>query len=146
MADDSFLTDLRLTRRSFDQQVSNRQEVDLTVTAGGDVGLVSGRENLAQAMVNRLFTRQGELSRLGHAGYGSRLHLLVGELNNARTRGLAEIYVRECLAQERRIEKVTRVKTEPPSRGVDRDTLYITVTVKPVNGSRPLTLTIPVRG
>jgi phage gp46-like protein len=140
------LTDIKLTRRSFDQPVSNREEVDLVATAGGDLGLVSARENLAQAIINRLFTRQGELARFGHAAYGSRLHLLVGELNNTRTRGLAEIYVRECLAQESRIEKVMQVKIEPPSRGLDRDTLYITVSVKPVGSSQLLTLTIPVRG
>ena len=143
---DQFLNDIKLTLRSFDQQVSNREEVDLIATAGGDLAVVSGRENLAQAIVNRLFTRRGELSKLGHPTYGSRLHLLVGEVNNTRTRGLAEIYIRECLGQESRIEKVTQVKIEPPSRGVDRDTLYITVSVKPVGDSQPLTLTIPLRG
>ena len=145
MADDLLFTDLKLTRRSFDLPVSNRDEVDLVATANEDVALVSGRENLAQAIMNRLFTRRGELTRLGHPDYGSRLHLLIGEVNNTRTRALAEIYVRECLAQETRIEKVTQVKLEPPSRGQDRSTLFLTVSVKPAGTSQLLTLTIPVR-
>ena len=81
---------------------SDRDPVDLLSAAGGDVQTVTGRENLAQAIVNRLLTRRGELTGLGHPDYGSRLHLLVGELNNARTRGLAELYIRDSLAQEPR--------------------------------------------
>ena len=140
MAADPLLTDIKLSRRGFDLRVSSRDEVDAIGTAAGDLALVSNRTNLAQAIVNRLFTRQGELTRLGHPTYGSRLHLLVGELNNARTRGLAEIYLREALALEPRIEKVVQVKIDPPSRGVDRDTLYITMTVQPVGSTQLLTI------
>ncbi len=145
MASDPFLTDIKLTRRSFDQQVSNREDVDLIADAGGDLAQVSGRANLAQAILNRLFTRQGELSKLGHPAYGSRLHLLIGEVHNPRTRGLSEIYIRECLAQEARVEKVVRVTIAPPTRGLDRSTLSITVSVKPVGDTQLLTLTIPLR-
>jgi phage gp46-like protein len=145
VADDQLKTDINLTRRAFDQQVSNREDVDLIITPSGDLRTVSGRANLAQAITNRLFTRLGELAGLGHANYGSRLHLLVGELNNARTRGLAEIYIRECLAQESRIQKVTQVIIAPPTRGQDRDTLTITVSVRPVQGP-DLTLIIPLQG
>ena len=59
--------------------------VDLQ-TERGDLKLVRGRANLAQAVLNRLFTRQGALARLGHPDYGSRLYLLPGEPNNRRTR------------------------------------------------------------
>ena len=142
---DDYGKDLKLTGRAFDQMTSDREPVDLLAAAGGDVRTVSGRENLAQAVVNRLLTRRGELARLGHPQYGSRLHLLVGEPQNARTRGLAEIYIRESLAQEPRIQAVTRVAFAPPSRGLDRDTLYVSITVRPAGGGGDLTLTVPLQ-
>jgi phage baseplate assembly protein W len=145
MPNDQFNKDFRLTPRAFDQMTSDRESVDLVASASGDVQTISGRANLAQAIINRLLTRQGELTRLGHPNYGSRLHLLVGELNNARTRGLAGIYVREALAQEPRIQEVTEVSFAPPSRGLERDTLRIMVRVKPVGDDEELTLIIPLQ-
>lgn len=144
MADD-YGKDLRLTRRAFDQMTSDREPVDLISAAGSDLGTVSGRANLAQAIVNRLLTRRGELTRLGHPNYGSRLHQLIGEPNNARTRGLAELYIRESLAQEKRVQEVTQVAFAPPTRGQERDTLYISITVRPTGGD-DLTLIIPLGG
>lgn len=143
---DDFGKDLRLTRRAFDQMTSDREPVDLLAAAGGDLRTVAGRENLAQAIVNRLLTRRGELAALGHPGYGSRLHLLVGELNNVRTRGLAEIYIRESLAQEPRVQAVTRVAFAVPARSsVDRDTLSVSITVQPAGGGDDLTLILPLQ-
>ena len=75
----------------------------------GDVDITIGRDNLVQAIINRLLTRRGELATLGHPDYGSRLHELIGELNNLRLRVLAELYIRDCLAQEIRIEKIRYV-------------------------------------
>jgi phage baseplate assembly protein W len=144
MSDDPLLKDLKLTRRSFDQLVSDREEVDLVASTGGDLQTVSGRANLAQAIMNRLFTRKGELTKLGHPNYGSRLHQLIGELNNARARGLAEIYIRESLAQEPRIEEITQITFAPPSRGFDRSLLEVTISVKPVGQEVDLTFTIPI--
>jgi len=143
---DAYGKDLKLTRRAFDQMTSDRDPVDLLATASSDVQTVTGRENLAQAIVNRLLTRRGELARLGHPNYGSRLHLLVGEVHNARTRGLAELYIRESLAQEPRLQAVTRVAFAPPTRGLDRDTLYVSITVQPTGGGDNLTLIIPLQG
>ena len=70
--------DLQLTRRGFEVLTSNRDYVSLLSEKGGDLDTVSGRTNMAQAIVNRLLTRRGELSKLGHPDYGSRLHELVG--------------------------------------------------------------------
>jgi len=136
--------DLQLTRRAFSQMVSDREKVDLIITARGDLKTVKGRANLAQAILNRLFTRRGELARLGHPAYGSRLHELIGELNNVRLRGLAERYIRECLAQEPRIEDIVQLTFAPPSRGIDRSMLDVTLTVKPVGEEGLLTFTVPI--
>ena len=88
------MKDLALTRRQFDVPTSDRETVDLTRTATDDLRTVDGRDNLAQAVINRLLTRQGELAALGHPRYGSRLHELIGEPNNVRIRGKAARLVR----------------------------------------------------
>jgi len=144
MANDPIGTDIQLTRRLFDQLTSDREVVDLIASASGDVQTVSGRENLAQAIVNRLFTRKGELARLGHPNYGSRLYELIGEPNNARVRGLAELYIRESLAQEPRLEAITSITFAAPSRGFTRNLLEITISVKPVGEATQLTFVIPL--
>lgn len=142
MAD--FFKDLKLNNRTFDWQVSDRDYTDLTSTPGGDLRTVSGRENLTQAIINRLLTRKGELATLGHPDYGSRLYLLVGEVNNIRIRGLAEIYIREALAKERRIQAITAISFAPPVRSLDRDTLKIEIRVKPIGDEQELAIAIPL--
>ena len=143
MADEPFYKDIQLTRRAFNQRTSDRDYVDLISSFNKDVQTVSGRSNLAQAIINRLLTRKGELSKLGHPQYGSRLYLLVGELNNIRLRGLAEIYIREALNQEQRIEEITFVNIEPPSRAT-RDELIAHIGLKPVGGEDEISLSIPI--
>lgn len=113
--------------------------------SGGDLATVSGRANLGQAILHRFNTRQGELSQIGHPEYGSRLHLLMGEMNNSRTRNLAEIYIRECLNQESRIAEIVDVRFEPPSREVDkRNLLMATIILKAVADPDPMTIQVAV--
>jgi hypothetical protein len=113
--------------------------------AGGDLGTVDGRSNLTQAILNRFYTRQGELTALGHPDYGSRLYLLLGEINNTRTRKLAELYIRECLGQESRIAEILQITFEPPSRDLEkRNVLTATIALRPVGESLPLTVQIAV--
>lgn len=111
--------------------------------SGGDLGTVDRRTNLTQAILNRFYTRRGELTQLGHPDYGSRLHLLMGEMNNTRTRRLAELYIRECLAQETRISEIQQIMFEPPSRDLEkRNVLVTTIVLKPIDNSGNLTLRI----
>lgn len=141
---DALKTDLKLSSRDFDRMTSDREFVDLKSTVRNDLQTVSGRENLAQAIVNRLLTRKGELAHFGHPNYGSRLHLLIGELNNIRQRAKAELYIRECLAQESRIEAVKEVAFAKPNRQEDRDTLKIQIRIKPIGSEDEFTILIPV--
>lgn len=143
MAEDIYLKDIQISERGFDQQVSDRTYVDLTTTSRGDLATVDGRNNLVQALLNRLLTRQGELATLGHPQYGSRLHTLVGEPNNLRVRGLADVYIREAVAQEKRISKVNFISFNAPDRGANISTLKVTMSVTPVGGD-PITIFIPI--
>lgn len=133
--------DLMLTRRQPTQVTADRDSVDLS-THQRDLAVVDGRENLAQALLNRLHTRRGELAALGHPDYGSRLYELMGELNNGRTRTLTEMYIRESLAQESRISEIIYIQFDSPARGPERTTLSMVITVKPVGDDTPLTLAL----
>ena len=144
MADEVYHTDLRLIPRGFDRLVSDREYVDLTKTPSGDLGVVSGRENLVQAILNRIFTRKGELARLGHPNYGSRVYQLVGEPNNLRTQGRAELFLRECLRQEDRIAEITFIQFADPGRLDTRSTLQVEIGIQPVGAEAPFSLVIPI--
>lgn len=76
----------------------------LGTTPQVEVQTVTGRENLAQALILRLLTPQGALAGLGHAGYGSRLSELIGRRKTDATRALCKAYVLEAVAQEPRVE------------------------------------------
>jgi len=134
-------TDLALSRRAAGVQTSDRQGVDLLL-AGGDLMLADGRRNLAQALLNRLYTRRGALTQLGHPGYGSRLHQLVGEPDTRRTRALAEFYAREALTADPRVKEVAAVTFATPDRTtLERHVLSMEITVVPTEGA-PLTVAL----
>ena len=102
---------------------------------GRDLALVSGRENLQQAVILRLLTPRGELSALGHPQYGSRLHELIGEPASETRRNVAKVHILEALAAEPRIAKVEKVIVEPlPADPGQRDLLSVAVEVLPVGG------------
>ncbi len=74
-----------------------------------DLDTVEGEENLIQAVIIRLLTPMGELTTLGHPGFGSRLHELVGRENTETTRNLIRLRILESLQQEPRIQEVVDV-------------------------------------
>lgn len=88
-------------------------DADLTVGVTGDVQLVTGRDNLAQALVLRLLVRKGDLARLGHRRYGSRIHELIGEPMDEANLQLLRRMVRQTLREDPRVAQVTRVSVTP---------------------------------
>ncbi|MEW6491442.1 MAG: DUF2634 domain-containing protein [Cyanobacteriota bacterium] len=137
--------DLLFTRQQ-NKQIPTDREVATLKADRGDLAITGGLNNLAQAILNRLCTRKGELAALGHPDYGSRLYLLMGELNNTRTQRLAELYIRECLQAEPRIEEILEIVFEPPSDIFDRSRLKVRVTVKPVGEETTLSLGLSLAG
>jgi phage baseplate assembly protein W len=107
-----------------------------------DLGTVAGRENLAQALTLRLLTAQGALEALGHPDYGSQLVSLIGRGNDQAARNLARLYVIQAVRQEPRVAALTALSVTPAPG--QPDTLQIALTVKPVNDSDPLSLTLDV--
>jgi len=86
--------------------------VDLKISPKGDIAIISGKDNVLQSIVNRLNTRKGELSELGHPEYGSDLEDVIGMPNTPDTLRIIETYVRDALRDERRIESVLRVEAK----------------------------------
>ena len=138
MPDDAqLLTDIRLELLDHDLRPVYTAATDRRrVVAGAgtraevDLELVSGSDNLAQAIVMRLLTPKGELAALGHADYGSRLHELIGTPNTPTRRSLLKLFILDSLAAEPRVAKVENVSIVPaPGR---RDAVDVTLTVTPV--------------
>ena len=101
---------------------------DLKLSPKGDIAIISGKENVLQSIVNRLNTRRGELSELGHPEYGSDLEDVIGMPNTPDTLRIIETYVRDALKDERRIESVLRVEAKfMPGRA---DTVVIEMDVR----------------
>lgn len=152
-------TDLALTRYSGLpgavplEMADSWGTLDLQVVPGGrgglprrgevsDLGAVSARANLAQALVLRLLTRQGALAGLGHPAYGSRLTTLIGELNNERTRHLARLFTIEALRQEPRVAELLDLSVQTVAG--EPQTIRIGFSVLPVNDHDPLALALEV--
>jgi hypothetical protein len=96
--------------------------LDLQLSSGGitgrngdalGIGVVRGRQNLAQALMLRLLTKQGSLASLGHPRYGSRLVTLIGAENNVTNRNLARLYTLDALEQESRVREVLDLAVDP---------------------------------
>jgi phage baseplate assembly protein W len=103
-----------------------------------DLRVVSGEENLAQAIMMRLLTPRGELSALGHPEYGSRLHELIGRPNTETSRNLAKLFILESLKMEPRIEGQVTVVVEPARDG--RGRVKVALQVRPVGASKVVTI------
>lgn len=143
MTDDLQQLDLKLTRRNSSDSIADWQTVDLDLRVENrDLTTVTKIDNLIQAILNRLHTRKGELASLGHPDYGSRLYLLLGEANNLRTQTLANIYIRECLYEEPRIQEVINIVFEPPSRLKEANTLKAQIILKVLDVDTPVTMNL----
>jgi len=103
---------------------------DLDISPTGDFETIGEEYNLAQAIIMRLNTMQGELRDLGHSSYGSRLSELIGEPNNERTRELARIYALESVTRDPRVEEVVGISAEMFKDDTRRININISVKAK----------------
>lgn len=145
MAQEYFGTDLHLLRdllRENDRFPGS--DVLLTTrpqTGQTDLDVLTGPENLQQALLLRFLTRQGDLEVLGHPTYGSRLYTLIGELNNDTNRNRAKLFVLEALGEEPRVDHVVSVDVQ--QRASDRTAVDIHVSLVAVQGATPLNFVFP---
>jgi phage baseplate assembly protein W len=95
--------------------------------AAGDFALVSGRDNLRQAINHRIVTDHGEL--VFHGTYGANLHRLIG-LSGPVQQMVGAEYVDDALREENRIQSVSRV-----TASIQGDRLSIEAEVVPITGA-----------
>jgi len=112
-------------------------------TAATDLDVVSGRENLAQALILRLLTPRGSLAALGHPDYGSRLHELIGRPKTSALRGLCRAFVLEAVAQEPRVENKAVEFAFDPAQETPSSFVF-TLAVQPRSGGDVLNLSLEV--
>jgi phage gp46-like protein len=103
-----------------------------------DLQRLHGIDNLQQALLLRFLTEAGEFAHLGHAGYGSRLHQLVGEPNTVTTRSRAKLYALQALTAEPRVGAV--LSLEVVADPGNRNKILITAHLRAVDSPVPLTL------
>jgi phage baseplate assembly protein W len=141
--EDHLLTDLELEVKHRELRPVYGVRIERGPAPGGrgellDHGIVSGRENLCQAIMMRLLTPRGELAELGHPDYGSRVHELIGEGNTETNRNRLKLFILEAMKREPRVEKIVELAVEisPGLRG----TVDVLLKVKPVKFTEIITI------
>lgn len=114
---------------------------DLNISPTGDLETIGEEYNLAQAIIMRLNTMQGELTDLGHSSYGSRLYELVGEPNNERTRELVRLYALESVARDPRVEEIVGIGVKQLKDDPHR--IDINISVKAIGLTSILNIVFP---
>jgi hypothetical protein len=108
--EDLYGTDMRLDFQYTDEGL----QVDLLAKGSDDIQLVSGPENLEQALTMRLLTRKGDNPSFPSLG----LPQLVGESNNAEALGHFAAHVRTQLLSDPRIGKLRQLDLEDTGDGL----------------------------
>src|SRR5215813_4701930 len=119
-----------------DLQVAERaMGFDTVSSPRGDLQLVAGNDNIIQALTLRLLVRRGELAPLGWPDYGSRIHELIGEPNNQRTRLILMAHARAALTQDPRVLDIPRIEA---LAGGERDVVRLDLDVTLIDQQTPL--------
>jgi len=106
-----------------------------------DIATITGTDNVQQSLINRIMTRKGELTDLGHPEYGSNHHDLIGELNTESNRNLLKFHILECLSHEPRIEKIVRTQIKADTDNYALVRIYLEIKI--VTVTSPINLIIP---
>lgn len=86
---------------------------DIAWTDDHDDGRVQGLDNLVQALTLRLLVQRGELARLAHPRFGSRVHELLGARMSRANLDLLRRHIRRALLADSRVEAIEVLSVEP---------------------------------
>lgn len=103
------------------------------MTDAGDFAVVTGVQNLARALKNRIEVERGDL--IYHTEYGSNVRRIVGSVNSPTAALLAGQYAKSAVQADPRIDRVTKVSAD-----VVGDRVSVTIEAVTVSG-RPVTVT-----
>lgn len=96
-------------------------------TREGDLVLVSGVNNLLQALQSRIMSRKRSL--WFHPEYGCWVHAMIGAINGQTAGGMAAFYVKSSVLEDDRVKSVERITAE-----VIGDTIHVSCILNPVYG------------
>jgi phage baseplate assembly protein W len=116
--------------------------LDTVTDPGGDLAVADGADNISQALTLRLKVRRGELAPLGWPNYGSRLHELIGEPNNTRTRAIVMAHARSAVLEDPRVVDITRLEARMPPG--ERDVVRLDMDIQLLTEPNPLNLVFDV--
>lgn len=102
--------------------------------ANGDFDLASGRDNLRQALGNRVSTERGDL--LMHQDYGSLHPRLIGAVNGPTAGLLAAQYVKAAVQADPRVQAVLSAEVT-----ISGDVDQVELEVQPIAGT-PLSVSV----
>lgn len=105
----------------------------------GDINLVNGTKNLAQAVCNRLNSNL-QTYEIFYARYGGNLLEWLGEINNTNIQEYLKIEIESILGQEPRITSVEATVTKETS-----NTLLVDLKVLPVASDEIITLNLIIQ-
>jgi len=102
---------------------------DILFTSNNDLKINDYKDNLSQAIINRLMTKQGFFKN--YPLYGSRLYTLAGKPRITATLIHARNLVYSCLLQEPRVQFIDKIDCE----FLDNTTIRIYIKITPINES-----------
>lgn len=82
----------------------------LQTTAGGDLAVLTGAENLRQQLGHRVATPRGQLVR--HPEYGCMVYRLIGKVNGPTAARLGADYVKSTLLADYRVRSVDSAQAD----------------------------------
>ena len=80
-----------------------------SVNNKGDFKIVSGTDNAAQAIYNRVTIKLDELIQLGYTGYGNQANDLMGSTDIEVTNQQIIVYTQTCLLEEPRVSDIQNI-------------------------------------
>ncbi|KAA0888778.1 LysM peptidoglycan-binding domain-containing protein [Oryzomonas rubra] len=112
---------------------------NIIASQGSDITVAAGMTNLEMQLQHRIMTMKGELTELGHPGYGSLVPAYIGEVNTE-------------IEQERiLLECINTIKSDPRVQDVtnavlkeNEDAFYFEGTVQPINNLPSTLVSIPL--
>lgn len=120
---DIYGTDLRL--------VFTHEQADLAWSEQ-DLSVITGLDNLVQALTLRLLMDKGDLKPLGHPDYGSNIRDFLGENMTPANRELMRRYIRRTLLSDPRVAEVLAITIQLlPQR---LDAIGVNARVKAISG------------
>ena len=101
-------------------------------------GIITKKENLEQAIYNRMRTFKGEL--VWNVNYGSDLPKLIGYPMTDTNKALARLYFVDGIMRDPRIKEITSIST---TYDKTKNILYINSSITTIISSEPLNLVYP---